>query len=87
MVKARNGELPVLTAIRDYETKMIDYGFTAVRDSLRNHGKDNPLQKPVIGGLMLAGLRGGARLVNALPPVKRKLVDNLLKSRGAGREE
>lgn len=87
LVKAGNGEWPVLAAIRDYETKMIDYGFAAVRESLRNHGKDNPLQKPVVGGVMLAGLRGAARLVNALPPVKRKLVDNLLKSRGAGRED
>jgi 2-polyprenyl-6-methoxyphenol hydroxylase-like FAD-dependent oxidoreductase len=83
LVAANAGQWPVLAAIGDYETKMIDYGFQAVRDSLRNHGKDNPLQKPVVGNLMLAGLRGGARVVNALPPVKRKLVNTLLRSRGA----
>jgi 2-polyprenyl-6-methoxyphenol hydroxylase-like FAD-dependent oxidoreductase len=86
LARASRGDWTVLDGIRDYETKMIDYGFQAVRDSLRNHGKDNPLQKPVVGDLMLAGLRGGARVVNILPPVKRKLVNTLLHSRGADRD-
>jgi len=33
LTAARDGEAPLLTAIRDYETQMIGYGFDAVKKS------------------------------------------------------
>jgi 2-polyprenyl-6-methoxyphenol hydroxylase-like FAD-dependent oxidoreductase len=33
LTAARDGKLPLLTAIRDYETQMIGYGFDAVKKS------------------------------------------------------
>lgn len=83
LVAADRGDLDLIDGIRDYETQMIDYGFEAVRESLKFFGKDNPLNRPVLGRAFLAMLRGGARTVQALPPVKRALVNRMLASRGA----
>ncbi|RZQ63103.1 FAD-dependent oxidoreductase [Amycolatopsis suaedae] len=80
---AHRGEVPVLTAIREYETRMIDYGFTAVRESLKAYGKDNPLNGPVLGRAMLGAMRGGARTLKALPPLRRAVVNRMLRDRGA----
>ncbi|WP_433325351.1 FAD-dependent oxidoreductase [Spirillospora sp. CA-294931] len=83
LVGAHRGERPLLEAIHDYETQMIDYGFTAVTESLKFYGKDNPLNRPVLGRAALTLVRGGARLINNVPPLKRGVTNRLLASRGA----
>lgn len=35
LIAARAGDQPLLEGIHAYETQMIDYGFTAVRNSLK----------------------------------------------------
>jgi len=87
LMSARDGKIGLMDAISDYETKMREYGYKAVAESLENQGGDNPMYKPVIGRMMLTGMRTGLRLANAVPPIKQKMMDNLLKSRGAERQE
>ena len=48
---------------------------------------DDPVYKPVIGRLALAGMRTAMRTVNHLPPVKRRMRDSMLAYRGADRDE
>jgi 2-polyprenyl-6-methoxyphenol hydroxylase-like FAD-dependent oxidoreductase len=66
LVAAGRGELPLLQAIGAYETAMRDYGFAAVRDSLRS-------MEQAVGprGWGFALAKAGMRALNALPPVKR----------------
>jgi 2-polyprenyl-6-methoxyphenol hydroxylase-like FAD-dependent oxidoreductase len=75
LVAAQRGEKPLLDAINGYETAMRDYGFKAVRNSLK------AMQEVTRRGrFALALSRAGLRLVDRLPPVKRMM------ARGMGEE-
>ncbi|MFI9510135.1 FAD-dependent oxidoreductase [Nocardia sp. NPDC052566] len=66
------GEQPLLPAIHEYEAQMIDYGFAAVRTSLRAANQsvsDNRLARTA-GRLVF-------RTVNAVPPLRRKMFAGL----------
>jgi 2-polyprenyl-6-methoxyphenol hydroxylase-like FAD-dependent oxidoreductase len=66
LVTARRGERDLIEAIHDYETGMLDYGFRAVRNSLKAMHQTVTDSLPA---LMLSRLT--LRAINALPPVKR----------------
>lgn len=73
LTAARDGRTTLLAAIADYEAKMTAYGFAAVNKSLKQMSGDDPIHKPVLGRVVLAGMRTGMRTVNHLPPVKRRM--------------
>ncbi|CAG7613663.1 FAD-dependent oxidoreductase [Paenibacillus allorhizosphaerae] len=87
MIEARDGIKPLKQAVNEYEAEMIRYGFEAVLDSRKQMDDNTVMHKPVIGRIALACMRTGMRLVNCLPPVKKKMAANLSRSRGAQREE
>jgi len=66
LVSAHCGERDLVEAIRDYEAGMLDYGFRAVRNSLKamHQTVTDSLSKLVLSRLTLCA-------INALPPVKR----------------
>jgi salicylate hydroxylase len=75
LVAAQRGEKPLFDAINGYETAMRDYGFKAVRNSLK------AMQEVTgRGPLALALSRGVLRAIDRLPPVKRMM------ARGMGEE-
>ncbi len=78
--------MPLVPAVRDYETQMIDYGFDAVRKSLEQMDGNAPIHRPVLGRAVLAATRTGMRVVNHLPPVKRKMAAAMQAYRGQDRE-
>lgn len=84
LINVRDGKLPLIRAINEYETKMIDYDFQAVLDSRKQQSGDDVVHKPVIGRLALGGMRTTMRVANRLPAVKRKMTDNLNRYRGGG---
>jgi 2-polyprenyl-6-methoxyphenol hydroxylase-like FAD-dependent oxidoreductase len=86
LTAARDGKLPLLTALREYETRMIEYGFDAVVKSRRSGGSTGPDQ-PVVGRALLGGLRTLMRLVNHLPPVKQRMAQAQRAYRGHDRED
>jgi hypothetical protein len=65
---------------------MITYGFAAVLASRKQMDGRDPIHKPVVGRLVLAGMRTGMRFVNAVPPLKRWMADEQQRFRGADRE-
>jgi hypothetical protein len=67
---AASGDL--LEAIRDYETNMRDYGFRAVRNSLKAMHQTISDSR-----LALTCSRLSMRAVQALPPVKRLMAKRL----------
>jgi len=87
LTAARDGQTPLLAAIRDYETQMIGYGFDAVKKSRKGMTANQPLHKPVIGRAVLAGMRTGMRTINHLPPVKNRMARAQRAYRGHDRED
>src|SRR4029079_5927836 len=59
----------VTAAVADYERRMLDYGFAAVGQSLRN-ARFAASGRPVTRRLMRAALRG----VYLVPPIKRRML-------------
>jgi hypothetical protein len=47
----------------------------------------DPMHKPVVGRVVLAGMRAAMWTVNHLPPVKRRMRDSMMAYRGADRDE
>jgi 2-polyprenyl-6-methoxyphenol hydroxylase-like FAD-dependent oxidoreductase len=72
LVAAHNGERDAVEAIHDYETGMWDYGFRAVRNSLKAMRQTVTDSRP---SLTLSRLT--LRAINALPPVKRRVASRL----------
>ncbi|MEU4291444.1 NAD(P)/FAD-dependent oxidoreductase [Kribbella sp. NPDC026596] len=87
LIEVRDGRQQLIPAVREYEAKMIEYGFDAVLKSRAQMTSDDPVHKPVIGRLALAGMRTAMRTVNHLPPVKRRMRDSMMAYRGADRDE
>jgi 2-polyprenyl-6-methoxyphenol hydroxylase-like FAD-dependent oxidoreductase len=72
LTAADRGERPVLEAIHDYETAMVDYGFRAVRTSLRAMNQaiiDSPVKSAVS--------RTALRIINRVPPFKQMMFSRI----------
>jgi salicylate hydroxylase len=69
---ANRDERPVIDAIRDYETDMIDYGFRAVQTSL--HAMHQVVMEDQ-ARLMLS--RAALRIINCVPPLKRRMLNRM----------
>lgn len=66
LTAADSGRRPLLDAIAYYEAEVRDYGFAAVRSSLRMQQ-----QSLTTGTLPTLATRSWFRLCRALPPVRR----------------
>ena len=87
LIDVRDGRQELIPAVNEYEAKMIEYGFDAVIKSRAQMTSADPVHKPVVGRVALAGMRTAMRTVNHLPPVKRRMRDSMLAYRGADRAE
>ncbi len=88
LVEARDGRLPLTDAIGAYETTMTGYAWDAVIKSRAQMDGHSAMHKAgPLGRFARAGMRTGMRVVNHLPPVKRKLVTSESTFRGAGRDQ
>lgn len=87
LIEVRDGRAELIAAVSEYEKAMIEYGFDAVLKSRAQMTSADPMHKPVIGRVVLAGMRTAMRAVNHLPPVKRRMRDSMLAYRGADRDE
>ena len=68
LTAAARGEIDLVAGIHDYETKMIDYGFTAVRQSLRT--AEQTISTNRVGRSMF---KAALRVFSVIPPLKRKV--------------
>lgn len=74
LVKVANGEGDINAAVANYETQMHGYAWERVEKSLERFNADDAIYQPGLKGtLAMMMMRGGLRLVNALPPLKRKM--------------
>jgi 2-polyprenyl-6-methoxyphenol hydroxylase-like FAD-dependent oxidoreductase len=85
LTAARDGRMPLLQAVGEYEAEMIRYGFEAVLDSLKQMDGDGLVHRPVVGRVALAAMRTAMRIVNVVPPLKRRMARSLVLRRGTDR--
>jgi 2-polyprenyl-6-methoxyphenol hydroxylase-like FAD-dependent oxidoreductase len=72
LIVATHGQRGLLQAIHDYETQMIDYGFGAVRLSLRT--AEQTISNNWLGRSMF---KLALKVFAAMPPLKRKVFADL----------
>jgi 2-polyprenyl-6-methoxyphenol hydroxylase-like FAD-dependent oxidoreductase len=72
LTTANRAERPVIHAIRDYETDMIDYGFRAVQTSL--HAMNQAVMEGWVQSMMS---RAVLRIINCVPPLKRQMFNRM----------
>ncbi len=83
LVRAAGGGMSVVEAVADYEKQMHSYAWQRVDKSLERFNADDAVYKGGWrGSLATMMMRGGMRLVNALPPLKRKVAEDITKERG-----
>jgi len=82
LVEANCGRKPLIDAIRDYEAEMLRYSGEAVKESRRQMDAGDLIHKPVVGRLQLALMRGAMRTINAVPPLKRRVLRRMMRVRG-----
>jgi len=87
LIEVQNGKKELNQAVHEYEQKMIKYGFKAVVESRKQMDDKTIMHKPIIGRMALAGMRTGMRLVNAFPAIKKKMSNDLARSRGEDRDD
>ena len=88
LTAARDGRTTILQAIHDYERRMIAYGFDAVEKSRAQMDGNAPLHKPVIRTRRPGrDAHEHARLVNHLPPAKKRMAETMMRYRGSDRED
>ena len=86
LTAVRGGQLSLLQAIGDYEAHMRQYGFEAVLRSRQQMNAQDPINTPLLGTLMLGAMRTGMRLVNAVPPLKRRMAAAMFRDRQANQD-
>lgn len=87
LTRVRDGKLDLPAAVHNYETRMVDYGFDAVLQSRKQMSGDSPMHKPVLGRLVLAGMRTGMRAINHIPAIKKRMAMQDEAYRGLDRDE
>ncbi|HEX4051578.1 MAG TPA: FAD-dependent monooxygenase [Steroidobacteraceae bacterium] len=82
LVDAEKGRKSLLQAIGEYESQMLRYSSEAVAESRKQMNSNDLIHKPVLGRLQLAGMRAAFRVIEAIPPLKRRVLRNIMRVRG-----
>ena len=82
LVAVQHGKMQLVPAIHQYEAEMLRYSSEAVVASRKQMNANDPIHKPVAGGLQLVTMRAVMRLINAVPPVKRHIIRKIMRVRG-----
>jgi salicylate hydroxylase len=72
LIAVASGERELVPAVHEYEERMRDYGFAAVKRSL-----SNARQAGSANGLGRSAFRTVLRIVAAVPPLRRRMADSL----------
>jgi 2-polyprenyl-6-methoxyphenol hydroxylase-like FAD-dependent oxidoreductase len=83
LARVARGELPLVEAVADYEAQMRRYGFDAVAESRKQFDERDAIHRPVVGRFALGAMRTALRVVNNVPPLKRRMIDSENRFRGS----
>ena len=79
--EAHEDRKPLVDAIHAYEVEMLRYSTEAVLESRKQMNANDMIHKPVLGRIQLAAMRGGMRVVDAVPPLKRRILRSIQRVR------
>ncbi|WP_028204651.1 FAD-dependent oxidoreductase [Paraburkholderia nodosa] len=86
LVRVARGELALVDAIAGYETQMRRYGFHAVAESRKQFDERDAIHRPIVGRFALGAMRTAMRVVNNVPPLKRRMIHSENRLRGSEEE-
>lgn len=86
LARVARGELTLVDAVADYETQMRRYGFHAVAQSRKQFDERDAIHRPIVGRFALGAMRTAMRVVNNVPPLKRRMIDSENRFRGSEEE-
>src|ERR1700722_4673552 len=75
LVEVEKGRKPLVEALHEYELEMLTYSKEAVLESRKQMDARSISHKPVLGRMQLAVARAAMRLVNSVPLLKRKMLE------------
>jgi 2-polyprenyl-6-methoxyphenol hydroxylase-like FAD-dependent oxidoreductase len=81
--EVHRGGKPLVEAVHEYEAEMLRYSSRAVIESRKQMDAKDTIHKPVLGRIQLAVMRGGMRVANALPMLKRRMTEKIKRDRAA----
>jgi 2-polyprenyl-6-methoxyphenol hydroxylase-like FAD-dependent oxidoreductase len=81
LAEVGDGKKPLLAALHDYEAEMLEYSREAVLESRKQMDARSIAHKPLLGRIQLAIARAGIRFVNAVPLLKRKMIESQMRLR------
>ena len=81
LIEVQNGRKPLVEALHEYEVEMLTYSKDAVLESRKQMDAHSVSHKPVLGRMQLALARTGMRVVNAVPLLKRKMLEQQMRLR------
>ena len=81
LIEVQNGRKPLVEALHEYEVEMLTYSKDAVLESRKQMDARSVSHKPVLGRMQLALARTGMRVVNAVPLLKRKMLEQQMRLR------
>ena len=83
LVRSETDDDGIVSAVASYEGEMHSYAWNRVEKSLERFNADDAVYKPGLTGTVATMLlRGGMRLVNSVPPLKRRFAAEMTKERG-----
>ncbi len=82
LTEADRGARSLVDAVHDYETEMLRYSSEAVVESRKQMNSTDAIHRPIIGALQLALMRTAMRIVNAVPALKRRILQKIMRVRG-----
>jgi 2-polyprenyl-6-methoxyphenol hydroxylase-like FAD-dependent oxidoreductase len=83
LVEVHQRRKPLIDAIHEYEAEMLHYSTEAVNESKKQMSSTDLIHRPIVGAVQLALMRGAMRVINAVPTLKRLVLQNLMRVRGA----
>jgi 2-polyprenyl-6-methoxyphenol hydroxylase-like FAD-dependent oxidoreductase len=81
LIEVENGRRRLVEALHEYEVEMLAYSKDAVLESRKQMDARSISHKPVLGRIQLAMARAGMRLVNSVPLLKRKMLEQQMRLR------
>jgi 2-polyprenyl-6-methoxyphenol hydroxylase-like FAD-dependent oxidoreductase len=81
LIEVEEGRKPLIEALHEYEVEMLAYSKDAVLESRKQMDARSVTHNPVLGRMQLAVARAGMRFVNAVPLLKRKMLEQQMRLR------
>jgi 2-polyprenyl-6-methoxyphenol hydroxylase-like FAD-dependent oxidoreductase len=76
LAEVRDGAKPLVEALHEYEAEMLQYSAEAVLESRKQMDAQDVSHRPVLGPIQLALMRVAMRFVNAVPALKRRMMES-----------